>query len=101
MFGFIILHYGDISVTDKCIKSILAQESVRSCSVSELSDNSGFPDDSGEKVKILVIDNDSDKTDQERDELSRRYKDIPEVEILQIKEKAGFSHANNLGYVRI
>ena len=77
-FGFIILHYGDISVTHNCVNSIL-----------ELNQS--------DKCHILIVDNDTDKSKDERKKLIDLFNDN-RVEIIRIKKQSGFSRANNIGY---
>ncbi len=79
-FGFVILHYGNIDVTDRCIRSILNL------------------DREGYDIRVLIVDNDTNKTESERDRLSERYAGSQMLEIIRIQEPSGFSHANNIGY---
>ena len=74
--GFVILHYGDLSVTSQCIRSILSM-------------------DGREKAEIILVDNDSGDATDDKWEM---YAGISGLHILKNEEAHGFSHANNLGY---
>ena len=76
---FVILHFKDNQVTDTCVQSILKM-------------------DQQERIKILIVDNDIQKSDKERAVLSAKYDRISNIEVLKIKENGGFSYANNQGY---
>lgn len=76
---FVILHYGDIDVTKKCIDSLMLL-------------------DSHKDYKIVLIDNDTHKSDEERNKLDLLFNDNKQINIIRILEKAGFSRANNIGY---
>lgn len=78
--SFVILHYKDIQVTDTCIQSILAMEQQ-------------------ERIRIVVVDNDIQKSEEERNKLLQKYQDNSRIKVLQIKENGGFSYANNQGYL--
>ena len=77
--SFVILHYGDRKITDSCIKSILKME---------------YP----EKIRIIVVDNDISKKDEERKKCMIPYAGDPRITVLTIRENGGFSYANNQGY---
>ncbi|MBQ9983262.1 MAG: glycosyltransferase family 2 protein [Lachnospiraceae bacterium] len=77
--SFVVLHFGDIKVTQKCIDSILQL-------------------DKQENISIVVVDNDYLKTSGEREELQRQYQEERNIEWVQIAEDIGFSKANNEGY---
>lgn len=77
--SFVILHYKDYSVTDTCVRSILAMESAGT-----------YPD--------CVVDNDIQKKEKDRQELLQKYQGNSRIKVLQIKENGGFSYANNQGY---
>ena len=77
--SFVILHYKDIKVTDTCVQSILAMEQQ-------------------ERIRIVIVDNDIQKSEKDRKELSLKYQENSQIKILQIKENGGFSYANNQGY---
>ena len=49
--SFVILHYKDIKVTDTCVQSILAMEQQ-------------------ERIRIVIVDNDIQKSEKDRKELS-------------------------------
>ena len=75
---FAVLHYGNHDVTEKCVQSILKLRTKH-------------------QVRVLIIDNDSRKQEQERFEYRDIFKEQP-VEYLTIREQSGFSKANNRGY---
>lgn len=85
--AFAILHYGDVHVTDACVRSILRL-------------------DGQERIKIVVVDNDVDKPAAARDRFSVRYRRHPSVTVLRIEKDepprgkfpGGFSYGNNVGY---
>lgn len=85
--AFAILHYGDVHVTDACVRSILRL-------------------DGQERIKIVVVDNDVDKPAAARDRFSVRYRRHPSVAVLRIEKDepprgkfpGGFSYGNNVGY---
>ena len=81
-FGFVILHYGDISVTERCVKSIL-----------EL--------DRHEDGFVVIVDNDFGKDDNERDRLAEKFRFTDQVKVIKTYCDLGFSAANNLGYETI
>ena len=70
--SFVILHYKDIKVTDTCVQSILAMEQQ-------------------ERIRIVIVDNDIQKSEKDRKELSLKYQENSQIKILQIKENGGFS----------
>lgn len=76
---FVILHYGDLEVTKKCIDSLM-------------------PLDNHESFKIVLVDNDTHKSDEEREKLKDLFKDNKQIVILQMSGNTGFSRANNIGY---
>ena len=76
---FVILHYGDISVTENCVSSI-----------SRISDI--------ENIRIIIVDNDVQKSDVKRQKLTEKYRKCAQIKVLQMREKCGFSKANNVGY---
>lgn len=79
--GFLILHYRDTEITEKCIDSIrkLDQDNI--------------------EIGIMVVDNNSGN-DSARI-LREKYKDEPRMELIEIHENAGFSRANNIGYEKM
>lgn len=77
--SFIILHYKDTSVTDTCVQSILVMEQQ-------------------ERIRIVIVDNDIQKKEEDRKKLLQKYQENPRIKVLQIKENGGFSYANNQGY---
>ena len=80
LFCFVILHYKDLEVTDRCVRSILAMENQ-------------------EQIRIVVVDNDIKEKASKRAVLQKRYEAVPNIYVIQIKENGGFSHANNAGYL--
>lgn len=76
--AFVILHYGDWSVTRACVDSIAAMQ-MQEC------------------IRIVVVDNDDDPSSaaDSRKALQAAYKNLT---VLINQEEHGFSHANNLGY---
>ena len=54
--SFVILHYKDIKVTDTCVQSILAMEQQ-------------------ERIRIVIVDNDIQKSEKDRKELSLKYQE--------------------------
>ncbi len=79
IISFVILHYGNVQVTKTCIDSIL-----------QLNTN--------DTIQIVIVDNDVNKTKEERQVLKEMFAAAPQVDVLQIEEKSGFSRANNRGY---
>ena len=82
LFGFLILHYGDIRVTEKCIGSIF-----------ELAES--------EKCRIMIIDNDRGVKAPLSERISKEYLSDDRVKVITVTEDAGFSRANNIGYKAI
>lgn len=79
VISFVILHYGNVQVTKECVNSILQLHT---------------EDD----IHIVVVDNDTNKSDEERQVLKQEVLVDSRIEVLEIKEKSGFSKANNEGY---
>ena len=77
--GFVILHYGDREITDTCVRSILKMKEQ-------------------EQIRIIIVDNDIGKTEDERRKLKQTYSDNSRITILKVRSGGGFSQANNLGY---
>lgn len=77
--SFVILHYKDYHVTETCVSSILNM-------------------DQQERIRIVIVDNDIQKKEEERQELLLKYQADPRIKVLLIKENGGFSYANNQGY---
>ena len=77
-FGFVILHYGYIEDTIKCVSSIITNV-----------------DDS--LYYIVIIDNCS--PDGSGDTLEKKYENIDNVHIIKNKENLGFSGGNNIGFI--
>lgn len=77
--SFVILHYGDRKITDTCVQSILKMEHQ-------------------ERIRLVIVDNDIQKSGRERKALAASYEGNPRISVLTIKENGGFSYANNQGY---
>lgn len=77
--AFVILHYGSWKVTDACVRSILQMEHQ-------------------EQVQIVIVDNEIQKPEEERQRQRAVYQKIPNITVLPIYENGGFSYANNQGY---
>ncbi len=79
VISFVVLHYGDQNITYACVNSILAL-------------------DQQERIRVVIVDNDSNAADDERDKLARIYQNNPRIAVLSMKKQRGFSYANNCGY---
>lgn len=79
IIGFVILHYGDIHVTKMCTDSILQLNTK-------------------DEIRIVIVDNDHQKQEEEREQLSQQYQNEDRIEILKIYDDIGFSRANNEGF---
>lgn len=77
--SFVILHYKDLSVTDKCVQSILNMNRQ-------------------EQIRIVIVDNDVNDSKDQREKIRQRYLTEKRISVIQIKENGGFSYANNIGY---
>ena len=77
--AFVILHYANPEITDKCVRSILAL-------------------DMQTAVRIVIVDNDVNKETPERNELKEHYRKFNNVFVIQNTGKGGFSEGNNIGY---
>lgn len=75
MFGYVILHYQNINVTEKCIAAIL---------------------ENFHKSPIVIVDNCS--PNGSGIELKNKYKDIGQVVVIINDINAGFANGNNIGY---
>ncbi len=78
-FAFVILHYGDISITKRCIESI----------------NELTPSADG---AIVIVDNEVNKSKDERMKTKFILEKYESVKVLFNNGKGGFSEANNYGY---
>ena len=78
-YAFVILHYGDRAVTDRCVESILHMKRIND-------------------IEIIIVDNDARLTDEERDAFACGYERYRNITILRCQDGTGFSRANNLGY---
>lgn len=76
---FVILHYKDQEITERCAASIAQM-------------------DGQENIRMIVIDNDVGRSEQERTLLRERLKTYRNLTVLKINEQSGFSRANNIGY---
>ena len=81
MIVFLILHYGSQQITEKCVKSILR-----------------IRDQISESIKIVIVDNNVEKSDTIRKNIELKYNGIDCIEILYYKGISSFSAANNFGY---
>lgn len=79
LISFVILHYGDVQVTDRCVQSILCM-------------------DHQEQIRIVVVDNEINSPDKKRQMLLEMYSAYTNLHVIQIHENGGFSYANNIGY---
>lgn len=79
MIGFVVLHYGDVGITDACIQSILRL-------------------DGGDSVLIVIVDNDVRETRTTHKTLKSRYEQYNNIVVLTNAGLGGFSEANNIGY---
>lgn len=77
--SFVILHYKDIKSTDSCVHSILRM-------------------DGQEYIRIVIVDNDIQATEEDRRKLVDRYKEYSIITVLPVRENGGFSYGNNQGY---
>lgn len=77
--GFVILHYGDMTVTDNCVQSILRME--------------GW-----EQTLIVIVDNEVQSSEEERESTRRHFESQSNIIVLKNDGNGGFSEANNLGY---
>ena len=78
-FAFVILHYGDVRVTDTCVRSIRKIDRQK-C------------------TEIVIVDNDVQKEQTERKRFEKRYNGVQSLHVIQNRGKGGFSEGNNLGY---
>lgn len=79
LVSFVILHFRDKKITDDCVRSILRMERQ-------------------EQIRIVIVDNDISREEEERRRLFDIYQDDPRIFVLPIRENGGFSYANNQGY---
>ncbi len=77
--SFVVLHYGDPCVTDRCVQSILRMEQQ-------------------ERIRIVLVDNEIQTPMKARRKFAERYQGRENVTVLQISENGGFSYGNNQGY---
>lgn len=78
--SFVILHYKDYESTERCVRSIVRM-------------------DQQERIRMVIVDNDIEKDQAERDAGMQKYKEYKNAAVLSIRENGGFSYANNQGYV--
>ena len=76
---FVILHFGNIAVTEKCVASILRMNNQ-------------------EHLYIILVNNDSSLHSQRRLRSEMTWEGIPNLTVIENRSGGGFSHANNLGY---
>ena len=79
IISFVILHYKDIKSTDSCVHSILNMRGQ-------------------EHIRIVIVDNDIQESEEDRRKLADRYKKYSSITVLPIRENGGFSYGNNCGY---
>lgn len=79
IISFVILHYKDIRNTDSCVHSILQM-------------------DEQEYIRIVIVDNDIQATEEDRRKLADRFKEFSIITVLHVRENGGFSYGNNQGY---
>lgn len=77
--SFVILHYKDYESTDLCVRSIQRM-------------------DEQERIRIVIVDNDIERPQEERAHAMQRYQGCSNMNVLFVRENGGFSYANNLGY---
>lgn len=75
---FLILHYKNFSVTERCIESILQLIRFET------------------NIKIVVVDNGSE--DKSTIQLKENYSNREEIDLVFLKSGNGFSRGNNIGY---
>lgn len=78
MVTFVILHYKNFEVTDKCIKYLLLLE--------KISEN-----------EIVVVDNNSGNNSMEK--LKKIYHDHSNLHFIENEDNIGFAKGNNIGYL--
>ena len=74
--SFVILHYGNVKVTKACVESIQRLQTT-------------------DTIHIIVVDNDWNKSKEERSLLRQS---IGGIEVVEMMDDVGFSKANNAGY---
>lgn len=74
--SFVILHYGNVKVTKACVESIQRLQTT-------------------DTIHIIVVDNDWNKSKEERSLLRQS---IEGIEVIEMMDDVGFSKANNEGY---
>lgn len=77
--AFVILHYGDFTVTDTCVQSILRM-------------------DRQDQIRIVIVDNELQRPEQDRQKNFQSYQNEKNITVLYMRENGGFSYANNQGY---
>ena len=77
--AFVILHYGDVKITDICVQSILRMEHQ-------------------DHIQIVIVDNELQRPETERQRHFQKYKSEKNIKVLYMRENGGFSYANNQGY---
>lgn len=79
LISFVILHYSDAQVTDRCVQSVLCM-------------------DHQEQIHIIIVDNEINSPEKKRKILIEMYSEYKNIHVIQIHENGGFSYANNIGY---
>ena len=77
--AFVVLHYGAVEVTERCVRSI-------------------FQLNNSQKIRVVVVDNDIQKSSEDRRLLEQRLAEHSQLKILKNEGTGGFSEANNIGY---
>lgn len=74
---FLVLHYGDVKLTQRAVSSLMCLDRV-------------------EKSRIIIVENGSRNNSDE--ELKRVFRDTENVDVVISSANLGFSRGNNLGY---
>ena len=77
IFAFVVLHYNEPKVTEKCVKAIRENTKKHSS-------------------EIVIVDNCS--PDGSGGYLEKKYKDQPHITVLKAEKNLGFARGNNIGY---
>lgn len=80
IFSFVVLHFGDVGITNSCLRSISSLHRT-------------------DRVSLVIVDNELTKDEESRvNELDFETGDLP-FKVVRIYEDGGFSYANNVGYL--
>ena|GEM_PF-1375698 len=69
LFAFVILHFGSVAVTDRCVRSIRAM-------------------DEQERIRIVIVDNEVDADEARREKVRARYEKPERVSVLTVRAGA-------------